>query len=368
MGEAFKDIYTEDFLRAFSHKVTSVYKSFSGKEFVTAIFDDSFKDMALRARMFRIVEILGQYLPQDYEKALDILYKLAEQCEGFPYLFFPDFVTVYGLRDEYWNISMNALECFTKYSSSEFAIRQFILKDTERAMEYMLKWSTSSNEHVRRLSSEGCRPRLPWSMDLPSFKKDPAPVLDLLKNLRADSSLYVRKSVANNLNDIAKDNPEIVLTTARNWIGKNKDTDWILKHGCRTLIRKAVPEALALFGYTEASEAEPLVVDVRLVVTPEQLLVGDVCRLEYSLNLNKDFPVHIRLEYGIDFVKSKGKTSRKLFLLTDRTVPGNSYLSGSRNHSFADLTTRKHYPGLHSIVLLANGKEVAKTSLLLQLQ
>lgn len=366
MGEAFKDIYTEEFLRDFSDKVSSVYGNFQGEEFTATVLADSWEDLALRGRMLRIVDVLGRLLPSDYEEALEILYRLADDCEGFPYLFFPDFVSTFGLQEKYWDISMRALECFTKHSSSEFAIRPFILKDTERSMKYLLKWSTSSNEHVRRLSSEGCRPRLPWSMDLPVFKKNPTLVLQVLENLKADSSLYVRKSVANNLNDIAKDNPDVVLAVARKWIGKNPETDWILRHGCRTLIRKAVPEALALFGYADTTETEPLVLNAMVKVSTEQLSVGDICQFKYSLDINRKNPVHIRLEYGIDFVKSKGKTSRKLFLLSDKTVPGNSHLEGSHNHSFANLTTRKHYAGLHNIALLINGKEVAVTTLLLQ--
>ncbi|WOO35942.1 DNA alkylation repair protein [Anaerocolumna sp. AGMB13020] len=366
MGEAFKDIYTEQFLRDFSHKVSSVYGNFQEEEFTAAVLAASWENLALRGRMLRIVEVLGRLLPSDYEEALEILYRLVDDCEGFPYLFFPDFVAAFGLKEEYWDTSMKALECFTKHSSSEFAIRPFILKDTERTMKCMLKWSSSSNEHVRRLSSEGCRPRLPWSMDLPVFKRDPVPVLQILENLKADSSLYVRKSVANNLNDIAKDHPDLVLSVTRKWIGKTPETDWILRHGCRTLIRKALPEALALFGYADTNEAEPLVLNANCKVSQEQLSVGDTCLFQYSLDVNRKNPVHIRLEYGIDFVKSKGKTSRKLFLLSDRTVPGNFHLEGSHNHSFADLTTRKHYPGLHNIVLLINGMEVATTTLLLQ--
>lgn len=366
MAEAFKDIYTEQFLKDFSDKINSVYENFQGEEFVAAVLADTWEDLALRGRMLRIVDVLGRLLPPDYEDALGILFKLVNHCEGFPYLFFPDFVAAFGLKEEYWDISMSALECFTKHSSSEFAIRPFILKDAERAMGYMLKWSASSNEHVRRLSSEGCRPRLPWSMDLPVFKKDPTMVLNVLENLKADSSLYVRKSVANNLNDIAKDHPDVVLAVASKWIGKNPETDWILRHGCRTLIRKAVPEVLALFGYADTSESEPLIVNATLNVTPDQLSIGDTCLFNYSLDMNRENPVHIRLEYGIDFVKSRGKTSRKIFLLSDKTVPGNSHLSGSHNHSFANLTTRKHYPGLHNIALLINGMEVAATTLLLQ--
>ncbi|WP_246240523.1 hypothetical protein [Anaerocolumna sedimenticola] len=317
--------------------------------------------------MYRIVEVLGTCLPGDYKDALNILFSIEKECTGFPYLFFPDFVAAFGQSEEHLELSMAALKRFTKLSSSEFAIRPFILKDPEFAMKYMLKWSTDSNEHVRRLSSEGCRPRLPWSMDLPMFKEEPRPILKILENLKADSSLYVRKSVANNLNDIAKDNPEIVITTAKNWIGKDPDTDWILRQGCRTLVRKANPEALALFGYAKNVEEKPLYQTASLTVIPEKLTIGDSCELTYSMDLDLDTNARIRIEYGIDFIKSNGKPSRKLFLLTDKTVSGKVTLSGSRKHSFANLTTRRHYPGIHRIVLLINGQEAAQVSLTLKL-
>lgn len=232
-------------------------------------------------------------------------------------------------------------------------------------MKKLQEWSNHPNEHVRRLSSEGCRPRLPWSMDLPIYKKDPSPVLALLENLKADASLYVRKSVANNLNDIAKDNPEMVLETAQRWIGSAPETNWILRHGCRTLIKKANPRALALFGYENPSEENPLFSSAALRVEPTQLCIGEDCQLHYSINLQVRTKSNIRLEYGIDFIKSNGKPSRKLFLLSDRAVSGELQASGTRNHSFADLTTRRHYPGVHRIVLLVNGQEAAETTLLL---
>ncbi|HWQ43643.1 MAG TPA: hypothetical protein VN456_16640 [Desulfosporosinus sp.] len=195
------------------------------------------------------------------------------------------------------------------------------------------------------------------------FKKDPTPVLKVLEHLKADSSQYVRKSVSNNLNDIAKDNPEAVLKTAHRWIGNNPDTDWILRWGCRTLIRKANPEAMALFGYTDSSQNNPLFENATLSVQPDELHIGDSCELHYSLDIARNATAHIRLEYGIDFIKSNGKPSRKLFLLADKTVAGATHLSRTRRHSFAELTTRRHYPGIHRIVLQINGQEAAQTIL-----
>jgi hypothetical protein len=186
--------------------------------------------------------------------------------------------------------------------------------------------------------------------------------------LKADPSLYVRKSVANNLNDIAKDNATLVLETVHRWIGITSNTDWILRHGCRTLIRKANPEAMDLFGYATSDDRNPLTTLASLLVQPSTLIIGDSCEIQYSLDIGKNEPVHVRIEYGIDFVKANGKTSRKSFLLSDKTVVGGVRLIGTRKHSFSKMTTRRHYPGTHRMVLLVNGQEVAETALMLQSQ
>lgn len=363
MSDLLKDIYTIEFLNHFGDKMHNAYKDFDKKQFMDSVLAHPWDALPLKARIHRIAEILGEYLPKRFEDALHILFSINESCIGFPYLFFPDFVAIYGQHDKHFELSMNALERFTQQSSSEFAIRPFLLREPERVMEYMTKWSLHPNEHVRRFSSEGCRPRLPWGTSLPMFKKDPLPVFKILENLKKDSSLYVRKSVANNLNDITKDNPDAVLEIAQRWIGKNSNTDWILRQGCRTLIKKANPKAMELFGYTNFSAEKPLFKNSTLSVQPEKIHIGDSCELTYSLNIEWSTLAHIRLEYGIDFIKSNGKPSRKLFLLCDKTVSSDAHLNGTRIHSFANLTTRKHYPGIHQIVLLVNGQEAARTTL-----
>ena len=223
-------------------------------------------------------------------------------------------------------------------------------------------WSQHPNEHVRRLASEGCRPRLPWGVSLPMFKRDPTMVVAVLEQLKADPSLYVRKSVANNLNDIAKDHPTVVFETVRRWKGVCSHTDWIIRQGCRTLIRKADPEVLERIGYADESS---LVTCGSLTALPSRLSIGESCELKYELCIREGDPVHIRVEYGIDFVKARGHTSRKLFLLSDKTVSGGTRLTGTRTHNWSNLTTRRHYPGEHRIVLMLNGREVANAGLTL---
>lgn len=365
MAEALKAMYNKEFLRRFGEKVHAVYDAFDMENFVTTALDEPWDELELKARMRRITETLRTYLPIRYEEALDVLFAIDETCIGFPYLFFPDFVAAYGQDEEHRELSMKALERFTQRSSSEFAIRSFLLSDPERVMCQMIIWSQHPNEHVRRLASEGCRPRLPWGMSLPVFKRDPTLVIAVLERLKADPSLYVRKSVANNLNDIAKDHPSVVLESARRWKGVCPHTDWIIRQGCRTLIRKADPEIMELFGYANLNDGSSLGTCASLSVLPSRLAIGESCELKYELCIRKGDPVHIRIEYGIDFVKARGHTSRKSFLLSDKTVSGGTRLSSTRTHNWSDLTTRRHYPGEHRIALLVNGHEVAYAALML---
>lgn len=360
MAEALKDIYNKEFLDNFAEKVYSAYNDFNKKAFIDTVMDDSWDELKLKERIRKITKSLGIYLPEKYGEALEVLFAIDEYCVGFPYLFFPDFVEVYGQKEGDWELSMKALERFTTKSSAEFAVRPFFGHDPERMISQMMAWSKSSNEHVRRLASEGCRPRLPWGQSLPMFKADPTPVVSVLEQLKEDPSIYVRKSVANNLNDISKDNPSILLEIIKRWQGVNENTDWILRRASRTLIRKAQPEVMKLFGYEDVRE-DSIIKNASLSVDSTELKIGDSCSLDYKLSIREGEPVYMRIEYGIDFVKARGNTSRKLFLISDKTVGGGEIIKGTKVHSWKDLTTRHHYPGEHKIALLVNGYEVAYT-------
>lgn len=360
MKGSLKDMYNKEFLYSFGGKVHEVYRSFDCHDFVATAVDDTWNKLTLKERMRRVTETLAYYLPSRYEDALEVLFSIDEYCTGFVYLFFPDFVAVYGQSLENWDLSMKALERFTIRSSSEFAVLPFIINDHERMMRQMLDWSNNINENVRRLASEGCRPRLPWREALTMFKRNPTEVISVLEQLKEDPSLYVRKSVANNLNDISKDNPSAILDIVRRWKGVHPSTDWILRRGCRTLIRSAQPEVMNLFGYAGSIDG-PLTIYADLSVDPPILNIGESCKLKYDICIREGEPIHIRIEYGIDFIKARGITSRKLFLLSDKTVSGGKHLIGTRLHGWKNLTTRRHYPGEHRIVLLVNGCEVANT-------
>ncbi|MDF2838034.1 MAG: hypothetical protein K0Q63_3674, partial [Paenibacillus sp.] len=201
MAEPLKHIYDGLFLEGFADKMFEAWPDFDRKRFLELTRAGDWGALELKARTRRITESLGKVLPADYRQALDVLYLVDESCIGFPYLFFPDFVEVFGRGDADYEHSMEALERFTQRSSAEFAVRPFILDRPAEMAAQLLRWAEHESEHVRRLASEGSRPRLPWAPVLPMFKQDPSPVLPVLERLKADPSLYVRKSVANHLND-----------------------------------------------------------------------------------------------------------------------------------------------------------------------
>ncbi|WP_168118690.1 DNA alkylation repair protein [Paenibacillus sp. HB172176] len=371
MAEPLKNIYDGTFIEDFGQKLQSAWPAFDKAGFAASVKEADWELLELKGRIRRITEALGAFLPADYEEALGVLFLVDEVCTGFPYLFFPDYVEVFGRGDEHWQFSMEALARFTARSSAEFAVRPFILANPKRMLPQLMSWAEDSNEHVRRLASEGSRPRLPWGQALPLFKKDPAPLLPLLEKLKKDPSLYVRKSVANHLNDIAKDHPQLVIETAERWKGTHPHTDWIVRHACRSLIKQSEPKVMALFGYAAHSNTPgdaSLVSDASIELDRDVLRIGEEVRLHYRLKVTErkeERQVKLRVEYGIDFVKANGKTSLKRFLLSDRLYAGGETLDGLRVHSFANLTTRKHYSGKHELTLWVNGKEAARTSLTL---
>ncbi|HFL2427680.1 TPA: DNA alkylation repair protein [Clostridioides difficile] len=352
MPELLKNMYNRESLYEVAVAIQSVYNSFKVDEFIKSTMDETWNNLELKARCRKISMSLGMYLPEDYKEALSILEK---SVTGFYFaFFFPDFVEVYGQDAINWDLSISALERNTEYWSSEFAVRAFIIKDEERMMAQMRKWSKHKSEHVRRLASEGCRPQLPWGQAISKFKKNPTPVLPILEQLKTDTSTYVQKSVANNLNDISKTHPDLVISIAKDWYGKNKSTNWIVKHGCRTLLKKGNRDVLALFGYDDTTSIN--IQDFTLETT--SISIGE--DLTFSFNILAKKATKTRLEYGIDYIKSNGKKSRKIFKISEVSLKENEKKSYMKKHSFADVSVRKHYPGIHSIAIIINGIEKDK--------
>ena len=355
MPELLKNKYNEESIRELASRIQAVYHPFQADDFVRGVMDGTWESLELKARMRQIAVNLGNYLPADYGQALGVLDQVAagypEGFNDFTLMCFPDFVEVYGQDERHWDLSMAALERYTVFSSSEFAVRPFIINHEARMMEQMSAWARHANEHVRRLASEGCRPRLPWGQALPRFQKDPSPVLAILEQLKADPSLYVRKSVANNLNDISKNHPELVARIARDWYGRDERTDWIVKHGCRTLLKKGNREVMDLFGFSDPGSVKVY----GFALGAASVAIGQ--ELAFSFTVETEAAAKVRLEYGVDYQKANGRRNRKIFQISELSLKERTKKAYTKIHSFADVSTRKHYPGVHSVTLIVNGTE-----------
>lgn len=354
MAERLKDMFfTQSSMETFADTIQQFYPVFDKKEFIQIVFDKTFAGKELMDKMRHTTQCLKKTLPESYKEALAVLKKAAPQAKGFEALSLPDYVATFGMED--YDLSLPALYLFTKYSTSELAIRPFLDKDPDKVMALMNEWAEDKDPKVRRFASEGCRPRLPWAMALSKFKKDPSPILPVLEKLKNDESEDVRRSVANNLNDISKDNPEVALGICESWHGQSKNTDKIVKHACRTMLKAGDKRALLIFGYSDPSTMS--VDNFKLEKT--QIKIGENVRFSFDLTLKEKSKV--RLEYAIFYVKAKGQLSKKVFKITENDyIPGT--IAVSRKHSLADMSTRKHFPGTHHIAIIVNGEEMGKVS------
>jgi len=352
MAIPLKDYYDQNYIQNLANKVKSEYNDFKEKNFVKAVLSSEWKNLELKERMHKITSSLHDFLPKDFQKAIEILIPVAPHFGGYHGILFPLYIELYG--QEHWALSIDALEKLTPFSSSEFAVRPFLQKHPEEMMKVMLKWSKHKNEHVRRLASEGCRPRLPWGMALYNFKKDPSLILPILENLKNDPSEYVRRSVANNLNDISKDNPDVLLKIASKWHGINSNTDRLLKHAMRSMLKKGNPKALKIFGLGNLENIS----NSPLKIESSKIKQGTQLHFSFTIEIKNQESKMVRVEYVLYFCKKNDTHTRKVFKLAESYVNGKKHFQ--KKHSFADLSTRKHHPGLHYLALQINGIEQKK--------
>jgi len=351
MPDPLKNRYTRAYIEQLADSVGKRWPEFKAPDFVDHVLADPWPELELKARMRRITMSLHDHLPPDFSVAIGILSECSVEFSGFEAMYFPEYAELYGL--EYFDESMRALQIMTRHSSAEFAVRPFIIKYPERMMDQMLGWSRSPDHHLRRLASEGCRPRLPWAMALPAFKKDPSPILPILENLYNDESDYVYRSVANNLNDISRDHPQRVLEIAARWQGQSGTADWVVKHACRSLLKQGNREALALFGF-----AEPEHIRLEDFQCDDRVVVG--ATLGFSFNLVSDQPLGLcRLEYCIHYRKANGRLSGKVFKISEARISA-CEKPVQRQHSFRPVTTRVLHKGEHRLQVLVNGHQMAE--------
>ncbi|MEX2379393.1 MAG: DNA alkylation repair protein [Vicingaceae bacterium] len=360
MAEPLKNRYNEQFFEKLIHNWQNIQPSLKAQEFLQNIHNQAWEKMELKERMRHLALCMNDFLPQPYEKAVQEIVQLAHQLrknaqeQSFEYLFLPEYILQYGI--EHPKNSLQAMEEITQFVSCEFAIRPFLEQYPKESFKKMIQWSKHPEANVRRLASEGSRPRLPWAAALTSLKKDPRPLLPILENLKDDSSLYVRKSVANNLNDISKDHPQLFIELIHEWKSNSANRQWILKHASRTLLKSGHAEIMEFFDYapTEHFKLESF------QLKQNKVTFGSALEFDFQIKNLKNNASKLRLEYGIYFLKANGSHNKKVFKISERAPKASETIAVERKHPIRAITTRKYYSGEHFVVLIVNGKEIIK--------
>ena len=348
-----KDMFNSDTLGQLSEAIAAAYPKFPEKTFLNGVFDEDWNQRALKERVRHITETLKKHLPIEYKDALEVLSEslplLGEQ--GFEKMVFPDFVELCGLED--WEQSIPALEFFTQHISAEFAIRPFIELYPEKTLPKMLSWATHPHPGVRRLASEGCRPRLPWGMRLKSLVFDPSPILPILELLKDDEREEIRRSVSNNLNDISKDHPEIVLEVLKKWQDPgNINRSKLISHALRTLIKSGHPQALELVGFSSNPDIEV----VNISLEPLEINWGEEVVFSFEIQSTGNKVQRLMIDYVVYFMRANEKQTPKVFKLSQRTIQPGERIEIKKKHSFKPISTRKYYPGKQSFQPQVNGR------------
>ena len=358
MAEPLKHSLNSSVVRSLARDLSRAEPRFSERAFVRKCLR-GLDVLELTARGRHIAEALRHQLPEPFPEAAQIVHRaLGPELDRtddfgmalFRYLPYVFFVQKYGL--DAFEASMELQYELTKRFTAESSIRAFLVRYPQETLARLRTWTEDPNVHVRRLVSEGTRPRLPWAPRLRAFQTDPAPVLALLERLSDDPERYVQRSVANNLNDIGKDHPELVLATCARWLERPSESrQWIVRHALRSLVKRGDRGALALLGV--GGEPEVRVESFRLA--PRRVRVGDTLRFELDLVSTSVRSQALLVDYRVHFVKSNGKTSPKVFKLKKLELAPTASVELKGRVSLAPLTTRRHYPGRHALELVVNG-------------
>jgi 3-methyladenine DNA glycosylase AlkC len=356
-------------LTQFSQNIKKHFSDFNDIDFLDEIFSKLFA-LELKERSTLITQTLYNFLPSDYEKALTILLKAMpgpiedEELTGYDnFIMMPitGYVSSYGLDN--FKLSTDALYEMTKCFTAEFDIRFFILEYPLEMLELLKVWAKDENVHVRRLVSEGLRPRLPWAFQLKKYIENPDEVLEILSILKDDKELYVRRSVANNLNDISKDHPEKVILVLKSWNNETKEFKWLRKHALRTLLKQGHKDALALLGYKASNS-----IDVTLTLQNSDVYMNSTLQFSLEISSAEHVKIPMMIDYIIWYKKANGNLQSKVFKLKTLVIDSGEKVILKKAHKFADFSTRKHYEGEHRISILINGKSYSEEAFKLNLK
>lgn len=353
MAEPLKHLIGPQTARDTADAVARACGGFDGDAFLAEVLAE-IDSLELMQRGQLIADVLSRHLPADFEQAATILHDCLPAASraglrGWALLSFNQYVAGHGRG--HLQTSLSLLKALTPHFTGEFGIRPFIAEEQDAALAIISAWLCDTDHHVRRLASEGTRPRLPWAMRLPALVKDPAPILPILEALIDDPEDYVRRSVANSLNDIAKDHPDLVADfVERHREGASKERLWLLKHASRTLIKKGHGKALANFGFAALSD-----VHATLVLAADR--IGYPGNLSFEIRLINAGQQRrtVLIDYAIHHQKKDGSLSPKVFKGKSMTMAPGESATVTRRHAFRPITTRVYHPGLHRLEVMVNG-------------
>lgn len=325
--------------------------------------------LELKERVALIADVLHEALPKAASDRLPILLAILhpdveskdvkssdEGLSGWAIWPLTHLLGTYGVDD--FEASLAALKEMTKRFTSEFDVRPFIVADQARALEIICGWVDDPSRHVRRLVSEGTRPRLPWGVQLKGLVADPLPMLATLERLRDDPSEYVRRSVANHLNDIAKDHPDLVAKIAVDWLkDASKEREKLVRHACRSLIKQGHAGALSAFGLHPPEIAAP-----RITLAADTVDFGGEIEFDVLLSSAAQGTQTLVIDYVIHFRKANGKRAPKVFKWTKLEMKAGEVKQLSRRHGIKPITTRKYYDGHQVLSLRINGKDFGEAT------
>lgn len=367
VAEPLKNSYGPEIPRRIAAMIAQVHPAFPKTAFLRDALA-GYEALELMPRGRHIAHALRTHLPQDVPTALDILLASLDAPRGdaggslASFLFMPHTVYVSTYALEHFEAAMRAQHALTQRFTAEFSIRPFIEKYPERTLAQLREWSRDPSPQVRRLVSEGTRPRLPWAPRLRALQRDPRPALELLERLKDDPELYVRRSVANHLNDIGKDHPALLTAIAKRWLkGASAERAWIVRHALRSAIKRGEAGALAVSGFGAKAEVSVR----RAALTPRHVNTGGRVTICFELVNRLPRKQRVLADLRVHYQKAGGKTAPKVFKLKTVELAAKAALRFEKKLSLADLTTRRHHPGKHRVEVLLNGRAVALGEFLL---
>lgn len=359
----FKDYLDARAVHRLADTVERAWPAFDRAGFERAA-NEGLTALELSGRVAHVGRALRAHLPGPFPEVAEILSEVAalwprarpgETGDGFAIWPVFNVVPEAGLDD--FDRGMALLKRLTPLFSAEMAIRPFLDRYGARAFALLETWTADPDEHVRRLVSEGTRPRLPWATRVSALLKDPRPGLRLLDRLVDDPALYVRRSVANHLNDVSKDHPDLAVATARRWLeAPTAHRQWVVKHALRSLIKAGHGEVFDLLGHGSAPSFEGGALSAEPARVPwggQVSLRGEVRALAAERWV---------LDWAVTFVGARGQGRRKVFKGTQVQVSAGQVQPFRAQYDFRPITTRRYYPGEHGVELLVNGQVAARAS------